>query len=62
MSHLRPFLERTGKGLTDYSEQTGKAGHHKVEVEMSRYTRDIHNPKHGSQVLAGCGRFNSKRW
>ena len=62
VEHLRPFLEKTGEGLADYSEQTGEAGHHKVGVEMSRYKRDIHNPRHGTKMLAGCGRFNSKRW
>ena len=62
VAHLRPFLEKTGEGLADYSEQTGEAGHHKAEVEMKRFKRDINNPNHGKQMLAGCGRFNSKRW
>ena len=55
---MRPFLEKTREGLADYCEQTGEASHHKVAVEMARYKRDIEN---GLQMLAGCGRFNSKR-
>ena len=32
VAHLRPFLEKTGKGLADYSEQTG-------ESSTTRWTR-----------------------
>ena len=61
VSHVRPFLEKIREGLADYSKQTGEASHHKVAVEMARYKRDIENPRHGLQMLAGCGHFNSKR-
>ena len=60
--HVRPFLEKTNMGLADWSEQTGESAHHKVEVEMKRFRRDINNPLHGEKMLAGCSRFNSKRF
>ena len=62
VSHLRPFLEKTGRGMADYSEQTGESGHFKVDKEMSRFQRDLENPHHGGNMLAGCKRFNSKRF
>ena len=61
VSHLKPFLEKTGKGLADWAEQTGEAAHFKVNVEMSRFRRDISNPHYGKRTLAGVTRFNSKR-
>ena len=61
VSHVKPFLEMTGRGLSDYSEQTGESGHHKVEIEMGRFRRDLGNPLHGEKMLAMCSRFNSKR-
>ena len=60
--HVRPFLEKTNMGLADWSEKTGESAHHKVEVEMKRFRRDINNPLHGEKMLAGCSHFNSKRF
>ena len=62
VSHLKPFLEKTGQGMADYSEQTGESGHSKVGKEMNRYKRDLDNPNHGEKMKAGCSRFNSKRF
>ena len=56
---MRLFLEKTREGLADYSEQTREASHHKVTVGMARYKRDIENPRHGLQMLAGCGHHAS---
>ena len=61
MSHVKSFLEMTGRGLSDYSEQTGESGHHKVEIKMGRFRCDLENPLHGEKMLAMCSRFNSKR-
>ena len=61
VSHLKPFLEKTGKGLADWAGQTGEAAHFKVNVEMSRFRRDLSNPHCGKKTLAGVTRFNSKR-
>ena len=62
VAHLRPFLEKTGKGLADYSEHTGESGHYKVDKEMSRFKRELENPNYGEKVLSGARRFNSKRF
>ena len=61
MAHLKPFLEQTGEGLANYSEQPGEARHYKGEVEMKRFKREKNNPNHGKQMLDGSGRFNIKR-
>ena len=61
VTHLKRRLGRLGEGLADYSEQTGESGHHKVEVEMSRFHLAEDNPRHGERMLAGASRFNGKR-
>jgi hypothetical protein len=61
VTHLKRLLGRLGEGLADYSEQTGESGHHKVEVEMSRFHLAEENPRHGERMLAGASRFNGKR-
>ena len=61
VSHLRPFLEKIGCGMADYSEQTGESGHFKVSKEMSRFKRELDNPHHAEKMLSACKRFNSKR-
>ena len=62
VTHLKPFLEKTGNGMADYSEQTGELGHNKVDKEMSRFKCDLENPHYSDKTLSGCQRFNSKRF
>ena len=61
VAHVKDYLEMTGEGLANLSEQTGESSHHKVKQEMGRFKRDRENPRHGEKLLAGCKRFNSKR-
>ena len=61
VSHLRPFLEKIGCGMADYSEQTGESGHFKVCKEMSRFKRELDNSHHAETMLSACKRFNSMR-
>ena len=62
VAHLRPFLEKTGKGLADYSKQMGESNHYKGDKEMSRFKWELENPNYGEKVLSGARRFNSKRF
>ena len=61
VSHLEPFLDKTGEGMADWSEQTGESGHNKVKILLSRLQMAEENPLHGERMLSGCGRFNSKQ-
>ena len=61
VAHVKDYLEMTGEGLANLSEQTGESSHHKVKQEMGQFKRDRENPRHGEKLLAGCKRFNSKR-
>ena len=61
VSHLEPFLDKTGEGMANWSEQTGESGHHKVKIELSKFHMAEKNILAGERMLSGCGRFNSKQ-